>query len=73
SDSEARAYTNAEVQGKVDTAQTLSTVGVAALSVGGAALVAGVITFLIPGSDGPQATIAPTRGGAMAAITFQLP
>lgn len=55
-------------------ANTLATVGVAVASVGGAALLTGVILALLPdAAPAPKASLVPTRGGAYASLELDLP
>lgn len=63
-------------QGEVETAKTLSTAGVAMISIGAASLVTGLVLALLPTQPDPadpQVLVVPTPHGAAALVSFQLP
>lgn len=65
--------TRAQLQAKASNGKSLGIAGVVGISVGAAALVAGVVTLLVPGSSPAPVGFAPVPGGAQAVVTLPLP
>lgn len=65
--------TRAQLQTKASNGKSLGIAGVVGISVGAAALVAGVVTLLVPGSSPAPVGFAPVPGGAQAVVTLPLP